>query len=340
MTTTRTAAALTPAAPQSPAPAARRRRLAGALALGAALAAAGVLAGAGHAAPAGAAVLTNCAAKPSACGYPDATDTGVPAGTTLKAVPGQVSSGPGWAYSAATGTVEVTGNGAVLAGLSIPCNLDIAASNVTIKDDQVTASGNFGISLRHTTGVTIEDSTISGTNATTGRVGSAIDDIYGDSTAITITADNIYSFKTGIQVQTGLITGNYLHDPGYIAGDHTNGFFINGGTEPMTIDDNTVFDSLNQTDAISLDASAAGTAVANKTIEGNFLAGGSYTIYGGDSLGNTITSILIENNRFGQNYYTASGQYGPVAYFTAKGTGGNIWSGNFYDTTGTTIPAM
>ena len=34
-----------------------------------------------------AAVPTNCAAKPSSCGYPDATNTGVPAGTTLKSVP-------------------------------------------------------------------------------------------------------------------------------------------------------------------------------------------------------------------------------------------------------------
>jgi hypothetical protein len=343
MTTKSNAASPAATTPQADAPPARTRtrsRIAGAVVLGATLAAAGVLAGAGHASPASASVLTNCAAKPSACGYPDATNSGVPSGTTLKTVPSQISSGPGWSYNAAAGDVAVTGNGAVLSGLYIPYNLEIDANNVTIKNVQVVTSGNFGISLRHTTGVTIENSTISGQNATTGRVGSAIDDIYGDSTGITITDTNIYSFKTGIQVQTGTITGNYLHDPGYVAGDHTNGFFVNGGTEPMTIKDNTVFDSLNQTDAISLDASAAGTPVANKTIENNFLAGGSYTIYGGDSLSNTISKILIENNRFGQLYYTTSGQYGPVAYFTATGTGGNVWSGNVYDTTGATIPSM
>jgi hypothetical protein len=342
MTTKSNAASPAATTPHSPAPAAARTRsrAAAAVVLGAALAAAGVLAGAGHASPAGASVLTSCAAKPSACGYPDATNTGVPAGTTLKTVPGQISSGPGWTWNAATSVLAVTGSGTVLTGLYIPGNLEIDASNVTIKDVQVVTGGNFGISLRHTTGVTIENSTISGQNATTGRVGSAIDDVYSDSTGITITDCNIYSFKTGIQVQTGMITGNYLHDPGYVAGDHTNGFFVNGGTEPMTIEDNTVFDSLNQTDAISLDASAAGTPVANKTIENNFLAGGSYTIYGGDSLGNTLSSVLFEGNRFGQLYYATSGQYGPVAYFTATGTGGNVWSGNFYDTTGATIPSM
>ncbi len=343
MTTKSNAASTAATTPQAAAPPARSRtrsRAAAAVVLGATLAAAGVLAGVSHASPAGASVLTNCAAKPSACGYPDATNSGVPSGTTLKTVPSQISSGPGWTWNATTSVLAVTGSGTVLTGLYIPGTLEIDANNVTVNDDQVATGGNFGISLRHTTGVTIENSTISGQNATTGRVGSAIDDIYSDSTGITITDTNIYSFKTGIQVQTGMITGNYIHDPGYVAGDHTNGFFVNGGTEPMTIEDNTVFDSLNQTDAISLDASAAGTPVANKTIENNFLAGGSYTIYGGDSLSNAISKILIENNRFGQLYYTTGGQYGPVAYFTATGTGGNVWSGNFYDTNDKAIPSM
>ena len=48
------------------------------------------------------AAVTNCAPDPSACGFPDRTNTGVPAGTTLKTVgtgPGQVSSGTGWKFS-------------------------------------------------------------------------------------------------------------------------------------------------------------------------------------------------------------------------------------------------
>src|ERR1700729_2930008 len=80
-------------------------------------------------APAAAGVPLNCAAAPSKCGYPDATNSGVPAGTALKAVPGQVSSGPGWHYDS-RGWVEVTGAGANLTGLSIPYNVDITASNV------------------------------------------------------------------------------------------------------------------------------------------------------------------------------------------------------------------
>ena len=329
-----------PASPTSPASGARssksrRRWLFGAAVLGVAtLTAVGALTqGRAHAG-----VLANCAATPSSCGYPGATNTGVPSGTTLKSVPGQVSSGPGWSYNAAGNNVVVTGKGTVLSGLYIPYNLRINASNVTVKNVQVVTNADFGISLTHTTGVTIENSTISGQNATTGRVGSAIDDVYGDSTGMVLQGNNISYFKTAVQISTGVVNGNYIHDPGYLAGDHTNGFYTNGGTEPLTIENNTIFVSLAQTDTINLDAGTSGVPVANKTVENNFLAGGGYSIYGGTSPANPTSHIVIEGNRFGQQYYPLGGQWGPVAYFDPTGTG-NTWSGNFWDTTAKAIPS-
>jgi hypothetical protein len=52
--------------------------------------------------------------------------------------------------------------------------------------------------------------------------------------------------------------------------------------------------------------------------------------------GSPTTNIVITGNRFGQNYYAKSGQYGPVAYFAPAGTG-NTWSGNIWDTTAKTV---
>ncbi len=285
---------------------------------------------------------TNCSATPSKCGFPDATNSGVRAGVTLKSVPAQVSSGPGWT-SSPDGSVEVSGNGAVLSGLSITGNLDISASNVIISNVKVVTGGTFGVTLRHTTGVTIENSTISGKDATSGRVSYAVDDIYGDSTGMTVKNNNIAYYRTAVAVSTGLVTGNYIHDPGYVAGDHTNGIFDAGTTQPLTIStltisNNTIFNSLGQTDAISLNASCAGCPVANKTVTGNLLAGGGYVIYGGSSLGNTSTNMVIKNNDFGQAYFARSGYYGPAAYFNSAGTG-NLWTGNRWDTTGLTVPA-
>ena len=146
--------------------------------------------------------------------FPSAANTGVPATMTLKAVPSQLSSGPGWSYNAGLNLVEVSGSNVVLSGLSIPCNLDITGSHVTINDDKVITGGDFGITLKHTADVTIENSTISGLNTTTGRVGSAIDDSYGDSTGMVVQDNNISDFKSAVQLTTGLVTGNYIHDPG------------------------------------------------------------------------------------------------------------------------------
>ena len=284
------------------------------------------------------AAVVNCSATPSQCGYPDATNTGVPTGTTLKSVPGQVSSGPGWYYSAAGADVVVNVNGTVLSGLNIPYLVRITANNVTLNDDQIVTGAAWDIELAHTTGVTIENSTISGLNATTGRTGYGIDDEYSDSTGIVIKNNNISYFKTAIDVVTGLIEGNYIHSPGYIAGDHTNGIYVGGGTEPLTIENNTIFDSLSQTDAINLDSVDSGVSVTNKIIENNFLAGGSYAVYGGAARSDPTSNIVIEGNRFGQLYYPLGGQYGAVAYFDPTGSG-NVWSNNFWDTTDQAIAA-
>jgi len=270
----------------------------------------------------------DCVTVPASCGFPDTTDTGVPPGTALRAVPSQVSSGPGWSYNP-QGWVEVSGNGANLTGLFIPCNLNISASNVTINADEVVTGGDFGISLSHTEGVTIENSTISGQDAGAGRVGTAIKDVYGDSTGMVIKDDNVSDFRTGIAVSTGLVEGNYIHNPGYVGGDHTNGIFDDGSEQPLMIKDNTILNSLGQTDAISLDASGTGETVANKTIEDNLLAGGGYVIYGGASLGNSTSNIVIEENQFSRLYFPQSGQYGPAVYFDLNGPG-NVWSYNIW----------
>jgi hypothetical protein len=271
----------------------------------------------------------DCVTAPHACGFPDGTNTGVPSGMALRSVPSQVSSGPGWYYNAADGDVVVNVNRTVLSGLYIPYDLVIDASDVTARDVKVMAGGYFGISLRHTKDVTIEDSTISGQNLTSGRVGAAIDDIYGDSTGIVIKDNNISEFRTGVQVSSGLIADNYIHDPGYIHGDHTNGIYVGGTTRPLMIYGNTIFNNLGETDDINLDASSSKQEVANKYVVDNLLAGGDYSIYGGDSRKARTSNIVIKDNEFGQLYYPKGGQYGPAAYVNLR-QAGNVWSGNVW----------
>ena len=163
---------------------------------------------------------------------------------------------------------------------------------MTINDDKAITGGDFGITLKHTADVTIENSTISGLNTTTGRVGSAIDDSYGDSTGMVVQDNNISDFKSAVQLTTRLVTGNYIHDPGYIAGDHTNGVIANGGTGQLTISDNTILNSLSETDAVTIDTSTVPGPVSNKTIDNNLLGGGDYAIYGGTAFGHATSNIV------------------------------------------------
>ena len=126
------------------------------------------------------------------------------------------------------------------------------------------------------------------------------------------------------------MTGNYIHDPGYIAGDHTNGVIANGGTGRLTIIHNTILNDLSQTDAITLDTMTVRGPVANKTIEGNLLGGGSYPIYGGSAFGHHTFNIVIKDNQLSRIYYPESGCLGPIAYFSPSEPG-NIWAGNTWD---------
>jgi hypothetical protein len=284
-----------------------------------------------------ASVPLNCAASPHVCGFPDATNTGFSPTVHLVSVPSQVTSGPGWKYDT-RGWVEVSGQGASLSGLNITTNLDISASNVTINNVNVVETGNsFGISLRHTKNVTIENSDISSPdNSGPNRLQVAIKDIYGDATGTTVTGNNIWNTSTAVQIGEGTVTNNYIHNLAYYTGDHVNGIKSEGGDfGGLTITHNTVLNPVNQTDAIGLFENFG--AQENCLISNNLIAGAGYTLYGGANTGKWIpTNIKITGNRIARTYYPNGGSYGPYTA-VVNGTNGDVWSGNIWDNTGAPI---
>lgn len=285
--------------------------------------------------------LHNCGPDPHICGYPDATNTGPPAGISLRSVPGDVSGGPGWSTDG-DGNVDVTGEGAVFSGYSVHGSVNVSGSGAVIEDDVISNSGDDtsgdGVNLTgNPSDVTIEHVTISSPGGANGAgIFAGIKDINGEAMGTRVLDNNIADASTGIQLYIGLIEGNYVHDiTPSDPSSHLNGTTSNGSTVPLTIEHNTVFNPNGQTDAISLFEDFG--VEANVLITDNLVAGGGYTLYGGQNAGGKQAyNIEITKNRFSTIYFPQSGYFGYVTAFDPSAPG-NTWSGNIWDTTGETV---
>jgi len=206
---------------------------------------------------------------------------------------------------------------------------------VVISNSQITVQGDtYGVSLRHTKNVTIQHSTISSPSAGAGRLMGGIHTIYGDETGTAVVGNNIFHTSTGVQIDEGLISDNYIHDMGYVNGDHINGTTSNATNGALTIKHNTILNAISQTDAVSLFEDFG--SQHDRLITNNLLAGGGYTIYGGANPGKAATSnIVITNNRISNIYYPNGGYYGPVTAYSSGS--GNVFSGNVWDATGAAL---
>jgi hypothetical protein len=281
--------------------------------------------------------IPTCAEIPSACGYPDETNSGVLQTDRLIDVPGDVTSGTGWEVDP-RGWISVNKDGAVIDGITTTLSIDVSANNAIISNSRITVSGDtWAIVTRDTTDVTIQNNEISSPVAEgPQRLLVGIKDINGGSSGLKVVGNNIFHTATGVQIDSGLIEDNYIHDLGFNEGDHVNGTTSNAGIVPLTIRHNTVLNPLSQTDAISLFQDFG--PQANRLIEDNLIAGGSYTLYAGANEGKeaTATNIRVVNNRFSQIYFPKGGDFGPGNAYAPSS--GNEWSGNVWDHDESEVP--
>ena len=161
----------------------------------------------------------------SSTGFPDATNTGVPAGVTLTA----------------SGDLVITQAGAVISGLDISGTVYIDAPNVTLENCQITAASFAVVQIADgMTGAVVKNCTINGTGANN----DGSDGISGQGTFI---GNNIYNVENGINV-TGpsTIQNNYIHGLQASGSPHYDGIQIDGGVSNMTISHNTVINANDQ----------------------------------------------------------------------------------------------
>ena len=149
--------------------------------------------------------------------YPNATNTGVPAGVKLTPY---------------TGSLTLSTPGQVVSGLIISGGVNITASNVTLENCiiEMPSSGGWDIGVAGgLTGVVIQNCEIIGSGLS-GQLGTYGIYVEGDS-QVTINADNIHDVGTGVTVSDGqiIVENSYIHDLNAGAGTHYNGISYFGG---------------------------------------------------------------------------------------------------------------
>jgi hypothetical protein len=263
-------------------------------------------------------------------GFPDATNTGVPAGVTLKSATSNTISAPG-TYS----------------GLSFDSTVSIEASNVTLENCKITASAGdyFSIGIRgKLSNVVIKNCEIAGAGLQNSNGG---DGIYiMDDSQVTIDGLNIHDGGNGISISDGriLVKNTYIHDLNAGGAPHYNGIQYNGGGSSdfsLTISNNTILNQQDQTDALMIDSYFG--PVNNVTANHNLLGGGDFTVYvdadinglgaGGNSY--PVTNVAVTNNTMKTGTYG----YFDIRYVTFTECGNVDWKiGKLIDSACVTIP--
>lgn len=213
--------------------------------------------------PATGAFVANLINNPSLGGYPDATNTGVPSGTTLTN----------------SGYITVTTNGAIIQNLNIAGSIVVNANNVTIKNCRITSGDAYPIENMGTN-LLIEDCDIIGTGSSV-ACGVAF---YG----YTILRCNVSGGADGLKADADCTVQDcYIHDLYVTASSHNDGLQTTGGDNVNVIHN-------------TFDTGSAGVCIQFGSTNSNWLINNNLIHSSGWALnGNTgTTNTTVTNNRF------------------------------------------
>jgi hypothetical protein len=278
-----------------------------------------------------------CFAAPSSCGYPDASNTGVPAGTALTP----------------SSSRTITTNGTVLNGLEITGTVIVAADNVTIKNSRIRAtaggSGSYAVQLNNgADNFTIEHTEVLGPTSETSGLESAVWNHYGNPG---VTARYDYFHKCADCWEgPGVFENDYMVVDAAYNGSHDEDIYVCGAA--VKVEHSTLYNTHHQTATVFGDT--AGCGGNSIEIKNSLLAGGGYMLYPQGNASSSIGTMNITANRFARcvsgtaydsstggtycassragdtsGYYPYGGFYGLAAYYFTGGA--NVWTNNVWD---------
>jgi hypothetical protein len=262
-------------------------------------------------------------AVPSA--RPDATNTGVPAGTQL---------------SAYSGSLTISTAGTTIDSKDIPDGLTIAANNVTIKNSKIhPPSGVFtnsrGERENDTMGIRINDSA-TGLKILNSEIYTSQEDGYigilgGNAT---VCGSHIHGYQNGMTIgENMMIQANYIHGL-FATGTggqvpHQDGIEVYSGSN-TTIVGNTIMVNLpngtwlDETNAINITAYQGN--ISNIVENHNWVGGGSYTLGVRQQNTSKYSNVTLTNNRFLGSPPSGFASGGPCDIQPTPVTkSGNVW---------------
>lgn len=250
-----------------------------------------------------------CMPRPSACGYPDATNTGVPPGTPLDQV---------------NGPVDLKTPGMVYSGHEVHGEIFVQASNVTIEKVRVVSNSDYPIRTfdpSNPTGTVIRDVEIDMQGMEEGK-GIAFDNY---------TAQRVW-FHNGLDCahagRNVVITDSFCDLPRLSSGSaaHADGFQSDGGGN-LVFRHNTIRNPNDQTSAILMSTNTA--PIDTVVIDDNLMSGGGYTVYCGTNEGGVATHETYTDNVISREFFSRGGYYGPTTSCDRVAVAhGNIWDGS------------
>ncbi|MBD3782029.1 MAG: right-handed parallel beta-helix repeat-containing protein [Micrococcales bacterium] len=229
---------------------------------------------------------------------------GVPAGTALRA----------------SGNLTVSTSGAVVDGLDVSGCIVVNAPNVTIRNTRV--RGTCDLLVANNGGGLVLDHVELDGRGSSGTLGIGYD-------RFTVRNSYIHGVGDGIRANGNVtVESSWITDLAAGGGSHNDGIQVTAGSN-IRIVGNRIENSHTQTSAILIGADQG--SVSNVLVQGNTLAGGGYTLYGGarPPAGNSIANIVLKDNAFSRKYFASSGAYGPMTATDDSriSVSGNVWEG-------------
>jgi hypothetical protein len=271
--------------------------------------------------------IANCTAQPSACGFPDATDTGYRhTGVTLT-TDGVVLN--------ADGDFVVTRPG-VIDGKDIRGCVLVRAANVTIRRSKISCTGYFNIRLfPGAANFTLEDVEVDGSGPANNAA--FVDDGSGP---VTVRRLDMHDVADGPHPgEHWLIEDSYIHDLTRCGVCH-NDAIQSAGANDVVLRHNTLVNVAGTTEpeggmnAVVRIATEQGP-VSGFVVEDNLLVGGNYAVQVRSQGSGPPTGVRIVNNRIGRGTTPDGQPYPRFGAFDLTDVPDVEIAGNVWDDDGT-----